>query len=120
MIRAVVRKESEFYTKTNVLIALCSGCISTLLFFYFTPIMPLWGLALSLISISIAVLHHLASVDEVNSSRKELHDKLVVKSKEYLIAYSQSPELKIGEREIALQILNDKYQGWSLGVHNDN
>ncbi len=118
MIRAVVRKESEFYTKTNISIALSAGCICTLIG-YFMPI-PLWGLALILTSISFIVLHHFACEDKVNASRKELHEKLVVKSKEYLIAYSQSPELKPSERKIALQILNEKYQGWSLGVHNDN
>ena len=114
MLRANVRKVSEFYTKTNISIGLCSGCVATLLARYFISSIPWWGLVLFFMIAVTSVIHHLASADEINESRKELQARLEGKSKEYLVSYSQSPELKLGEREVALDILNEKYPGWSL------
>ncbi|WP_395185109.1 hypothetical protein [Vibrio parahaemolyticus] len=106
-------KGREFYNAQTTVIAIGVAALGAFVSFG-TNLLPLWLNVVFTFLAGVAGFFITADISASSKADENLKTELKAQEKTYLIAYSQSPEASEKERKIAIEVLNEKYEGWSL------
>ncbi|HHX8516786.1 TPA: hypothetical protein ACVO4S_001822 [Vibrio diabolicus] len=107
-------KQPHAFKAKNIVVALCSSALAAFVSYSSYSENPILKPLIFALLFGAYVLYITTNADTEEQACEALKEQLKRKSKDYLIAYSESQEVTKTEKRIAINVLNECHEGWSL------